>query len=103
MGVHPTQSILESTPTLVEILFIKVYYLSRILVDGRRLCLNANNTKEFTNKSLPLDNAWHSCMYSRALILGLVLEVRREEKVFSLFKNVINCMYALLEDPIPKY
>ena len=29
-----------------------------------------------TGESLPLDNAWHSCMQSRTLILGFILEAK---------------------------
>ena len=52
---------------------------SGILVDGRRICPTIINNEVSAKERLPLDYAWHSCMYSRTL-LGFILEVIIERK-----------------------
>ena len=56
--------------TLISILesieskrFFLASSLSGILVDGRRLCPKIINNEVSAKERLPLDYAWHSCMY----------------------------------------
>lgn len=65
-----------------------------------------NNHEVSINKSLPLDNVWHSCTLfksRRILDFGFILEARIERNVLTIHMLIKNALCDVLKGLVIKY